>query len=149
MPVTSHMSRVLLVEDNSTHQRFARIVLEKAGGAVDVAQNGREALLALAERDYALVLMDCLMPVMSGVEAARQIRAGSAGVRNPNIPIVGISANAFRDNQCQCLAAGMNDWISKPVTALALLEIVERWLLRRGSIRAVGSQSGCSSNSLP
>lgn len=128
MSAPSPLNRVLLVEDNCTHQRFAQLVLERAGFAVDVAWNGAEALVALGQRDYAVVLMDCIMPVLTGCQATRRIRSGSGNVRNPNIPIIGISADVVGSNARACLSAGMDDWLSKPVTPQALQEIVTKWL---------------------
>lgn len=121
------LHRALLVEDNEANQNYARIVLEKCGFAVDTAWNGAEAIKFLAERDYAVVLMDCIMPVMTGVEATKRIRDGSAKARNPNIPIIGITANAYQSNCNACMLAGMSDWITKPVGAEALREIVLKW----------------------
>ena len=94
---------------------------------VDIAWNGAEAVGLQAERDYTVVLMDCIMLVMRGVEATERIRDGSANVWNPDIPIIGITASAFQSNREACMLAGMSDWITKPVSAEALREIVLKW----------------------
>jgi len=119
--------RVLLAEDSEPCQNFVRIVLRQAGIAVDVVWNGAEAIEALSKTDYALVLMDCLMPVMGGVETTRLIRSGTSGALNPDIPIIAITANAFQSNADACKLAGMNDYLTKPVSAVALREAVQKW----------------------
>jgi len=113
MPVSrSHSPRVLLVEDSGPCQEFVRIVMKQSGLNLDIVSNGVEAIEALTKTDYALVLMDCLMPVMGGAEATRLIRSGSTNARNPEIPIIAITANAFQENAETCKLAGMNDYIS-------------------------------------
>ncbi len=94
---------------------------------MDVVWNGAEAIEALSKTDYALVLMDCLMPVMGGAETTRLIRAGTSGALNPDIPVIAITANAFQSNADACKLAGMNDYITKPVRASALREAVLKW----------------------
>ncbi len=120
--------RLLLVEDNSTNQLVATAILKRLGYRADVAANGREALRLLAQTSYDLVLMDCQMPEMDGFEATRQIRAGSSGVRNPAVTIVAMTANAGRGDREECLRAGMDDYVAKPVTPQLLAEALARWL---------------------
>jgi CheY-like chemotaxis protein len=128
MPVSrSHSPRVLLVEDSGPCQEFVRIVMKQSGLNLDIVSNGVEAIEALSKTDYALVLMDCLMPVMGGAEATRLIRSGATDARNPEIPIIAITANAFQANAETCKLAGMNDYITKPVSAAALREAVQKW----------------------
>ena len=127
-PPVSSISRVLLAEDSRTCQDFVRIVLERSGLKVDVVWNGAAAIEALSKEDYALVLMDCLMPVMDGIEATRLIRAGSTTARDPEIPIIAITANALQSNAEACKLAGMNDYLTKPVSAATLREVVQKWL---------------------
>ncbi len=105
--------RLLLVEDNPINQKVARLVLDKLGYQVDVANNGFEALDAVDSVRYDLILMDCIMPEMDGFEATRRLR--SAGGRAAEVPIIAMTANAFEDDRKACLAAGMNDFLSKPV----------------------------------
>ena len=104
------------------------------GLEVDVASNGAEAIEFLSRTDYALVLMDCLMPVMDGIEATKRIRDGSAGTRNMDMLIIAITADVMPENLRSCKLAGMNDWITKPVRSTALRESVERWLVHRANL---------------
>lgn len=102
--------RILLVEDNTINQKVARLILSRLGYQADVANNGVEALQAIADQAYDLILMDCLMPEMDGFEATRRIRASGA-----NLPIIAMTANAFAEDRAACLEAGMTDYLSKPV----------------------------------
>lgn len=124
-------SCVLLVEDEAINYKYVRIVLSKAGLDVDIACNGVEAVEATSMKDYALVLMDCRMPLMSGLEATRMIRSSPAS-RNRSIPIIAFTADVLASNHEACLAAGMNDFVTKPITAAALTEIVQKWLPTSG-----------------
>ncbi len=124
-------ARVLLVEDNEINQRVGVRMLERLGCDVVVAANGREALEALSARPgFDLVLMDCQMPELDGYEATAAIRAGAPGIENPRIPIVAMTAHAMFGERERCLAAGMDDYVSKPVTAASLKEMLARWLPR-------------------
>ena len=108
--------RILLVEDNQVNQKVALRMLEKhLGLSADVAQNGLEALEALTHLDYDLVLMDCQMPQMDGYEATNRIRCQSSSVRNHDIPIIAMTANAMDGDRERCLEAGMNGYVSKPI----------------------------------
>ncbi len=105
--------RVLLAEDNVVNQKVAVFMLQRLGCSADVAANGIEALEALTRRHYDVIFMDCQMPEMDGYEAARRIRnldGDAAG-----IPIVAMTANAMQGDREECLRAGMDDYISKPV----------------------------------
>jgi len=119
--------RVLLVEDNAVNQRVAARMLERLGCAVDVAGDGREALAALARGEYRVVLMDCQMPHMDGYEAARALRRSEDGAR-AHVPIVALTANAMPGDVERCLAAGMDDYLAKPVRLEELKRVLERWL---------------------
>lgn len=121
-------ARVLLVEDNPVNQRLAVILLQKLGHHVDTAVNGSEALKALAQNRYSLVLMDCRMPIMDGYEATRAIREGLGGVLNPEIPIIAMTANAMAGDRERVLEAGMNDYLAKPINPKTLDETLQRWL---------------------
>lgn len=123
-----HYGRILLVEDNSTNQKLAATLLQRQGHQVDIAADGREALAALAARDYDLVLMDCRMPVMDGFAATRAIRAGESGVRAPGIPIIAMTAEAMSGDRERVLAAGMNDYLTKPIDSARLESTVRHWL---------------------
>ena len=117
--------RVLLVEDNVVNRKVVVKMLKKMGCAVTVAENGRVALDLIEERAFDAVLMDCQMPVMDGYEAAREIRKREdAGSR---IPIVALTANALKGDRESCLAAGMDDYITKPVKKDELAALLSRW----------------------
>ncbi len=122
-------TRILLVEDNRVNQKVAKAILRKLGfKTADVAENGLQALEALAEKDYHIVLMDVQMPEMDGLEATRRIRAGQANVRNSKIPIIAMTAHAFREDREQCLKAGMQDYVTKPVRPEQLSEAIHALL---------------------
>ncbi|MCU7922123.1 MAG: response regulator [Candidatus Thiodiazotropha sp. (ex Dulcina madagascariensis)] len=121
-------ARILVVEDNTTNQAVARGMLEKFGVHIDMAGNGEEAMYALDLFPYNLVFMDCQMPVMDGYEASRRIRDGQSGGRNLTIPIVAMTANAMQGDREKCLAAGMDDYIAKPVDPDKLQQALNRWL---------------------
>ena len=123
-----HGTRVLLVEDNAINQKVALGLLKKLAVEVEVANNGREAIAALQAGDFALVLMDVQMPEMGGLEATRLIRDPATGVRNPAVTIVAMTANAMDSDRAECRAAGMDDFIAKPISAAAIQETVGRWL---------------------
>ncbi len=108
-------SRVLVVEDNAVNQLVARRLLERLGHRVAVAGDGLQALEALGGESFDLVLMDIQMPEMDGLEATRLIRAGALGVRDPRVPIVGLTAHALKGDAEDCLAAGMDGFLTKPV----------------------------------
>ena len=128
MSASQPVARVLLAEDSRPCQEFVRIVMKQSGLNMDIVSNGVEAIEALSKSDYALVLMDCLMPVMGGAETTRLIRSGTTNARNPGIPIIAITANAFQANADACKLAGMSEYITKPVSAVALRETVQKWL---------------------
>jgi CheY-like chemotaxis protein len=117
--------KILLVEDNRINQKVASGILANQGHRVEIAENGELALAALARSDFDVVLMDCQMPVLDGFEATRQLRL-STTVRNPAIPVIAITANAMHGDREQCLAAGMNDYISKPVSDKEVREALAR-----------------------
>ncbi|WP_158970891.1 response regulator [Paraglaciecola sp. L3A3] len=121
-------ARVLVVDDNMINQIVAQSLLAQFGIHSDLAANGEEALAALENLPYDLVFMDCQMPIMDGFEASRCIRASQSKVRDKNIPIVAMTANTMRGDKDKCLAAGMNDFISKPVETPKLQLILEHWL---------------------
>jgi signal transduction histidine kinase/CheY-like chemotaxis protein/HPt (histidine-containing phosphotransfer) domain-containing protein len=116
--------RVLLVEDNVVNQRVALGLLSRRGHPVVVAQNGREAVDAVAHADFDVVLMDLQMPVMDGFEATAEIRA-RARDGAPRVRIVAMTAHAMRGYRERCLAAGMDDYIAKPFEPQALFDVVE------------------------
>ncbi|MDR1995963.1 bacteriohemerythrin [Azonexus sp.] len=119
---------VLLAEDEPINQEIARSLLEEVGLAVDVANNGVEAVTLCRQRSYDLILMDMQMPLLSGIDATRQIRALPAHALTP---ILALTANAFAQDRQACLDAGMNDHIAKPVDPDALFATLLYWLNRR------------------
>jgi PAS domain S-box-containing protein len=122
--------RILLAEDNITNQQVAVGLLKRLGLRADAVANGAEAITALEALPYDLVLMDVQMPEMDGLEATRQIRNPSSAVRNHEVPIIAMTANAMQSDREECLDAGMNDYVSKPVSPQALVEALDRWLPR-------------------
>jgi PAS domain S-box-containing protein len=119
---------VLLAEDNPVNQKVAVLMLEKLGCRVDVVDNGLLAVEAVQQHQYAMVLMDCQMPHMDGFAATEAIRA--LGGYLSQLPIVALTANAFQSDIDQCLAAGMNDFISKPVRAEQLQRVLVQWVIQ-------------------
>ena len=126
-PVRSRRARILVVEDNELNQEVARDMLEQLGHRVDVAANGQAALRMAQQSAYDLVFMDMQMPVMDGIDATQAIRR-LPEARFAAVPIVAMTANVMRQDQARCLAAGMNDYIPKPIDPAALDRMLERWL---------------------
>ncbi len=120
--------RVLLVEDNLVNQKVACALLERRNYHVRIAGNGEEAVAALAAGHFDVVLMDVQMPVMGGLEATRVIREQEAASGRPRVPIVAMTANAMQGDREQCFAAGMDDYVSKPIRADDLYAALERRL---------------------
>jgi signal transduction histidine kinase/DNA-binding response OmpR family regulator len=120
--------RILVAEDNAVNQKVAMLMLKRLGYSVEVASNGRQAVDALQHGSYAAVLMDCQMPEMDGFEATRTIRAGASD--GAAIPIIALTANAMPGEREKCLAAGMNDYLSKPINRELLAEKLAAWTAR-------------------
>jgi PAS domain S-box-containing protein len=117
-------SRILLVEDDAINQMVTGENLKRSGYMVDSANNGSEALQLLAENDYDAVLMDCMM---HGYQATAVIRDQASSVRNHAIAVIALTGNAFKEDRDTCLAAGMNDFLVKPIEIENLLAMVEKW----------------------
>jgi two-component system, sensor histidine kinase and response regulator len=117
--------RILIVEDTPINRQVARGMLDRLGYGADVASNGLEALESLSRGSYAAILMDCQMPVMDGFEATREIRQREGTIRHT--PIIAMTANAKRGERERCLAAGMDDYIAKPVRLQELQSRLRRW----------------------
>ena len=135
--------RVLLAEDNRINQVIAVKLLERQGMRVDVVGDGRQAVEASAQRRYAVIFMDCLMPEVDGFEATRQIRAREAQTGAAPVPIIAMTASAMEGDRERTEVAGMNDFLSKPVEGHTLEEALSRWLPGR---RALLSRTRASSH---
>ncbi len=150
--------RILVVDDHVVNQQLAEMMLQRLGHRVDLVGNGIEAIEAIGRIPYDLVLMDCQMPEMDGYEATKKIREAET-VRceetrnkspnaspltpyaNPHIPIVAMTANAMQGDREKCLAAGMDDYISKPIKAEHLAEMVSKWLPPDDGCKVLGGNS--------
>ena len=127
LPEIQTRARVLVAEDNVVNQKVASRMLEKLGCRVDVVANGLEAIEAIGRIGYHCVFMDCQMPEMDGFEATRAIRQREA-LTGAHIPIVAMTANAMESDREQCMAAGMDDYVSKPVQPAELRLTLQRWI---------------------
>lgn len=126
-------ARILVVEDNIVNQKVAKTMLERMGYVVEVAANGVEAVEALVSHAFDLVFMDIQMPVMDGFEATRTIRERLAPVKNPDIPIIAVTAHAISGYREKCLQMGMNDYISKPFQRDDISSKLQIWLPNKKS----------------
>ncbi|CAH2031451.1 PAS domain S-box protein [Trichlorobacter ammonificans] len=120
--------RLLLAEDDPTNQIVIKAILGRNGYRVDIAPNGVQAIRMLEQQAYDLVLMDCMMPEMDGFEATAIIRDRSSAVRNHDLPVIALTANAMKEDRERCLQAGMDDYLAKPVEVADLLLLLDRWL---------------------
>ncbi len=124
-------ARVLLAEDNQINQLIALGLLRKLGYRADTVANGLAALEAIRSTRYDVILMDCQMPEMDGYETARSIRRreqnADQGFSGPPIHIIAITANAMKGDREKCLAAGMDDYVTKPIRLQDLRAVLERW----------------------
>ncbi|HZL55308.1 MAG TPA: ATP-binding protein [Solirubrobacteraceae bacterium] len=129
---------LLVVEDSPVNQVVAVRTLERLGCECDVATDGREALEALSRRRYDAVMMDCQMPVMDGYEATAELRRREADGRR-RTPVIAMTAHAMKGDAERCLAAGMDDYIAKPMRRELLLEALRRWLPQEGQDASGGN----------
>ena len=134
-PLMAYDSRLLIAEDNAINQRVAQRMLEKMGLPVHIVENGKLACEAVQETHYPLILMDCQMPEMDGFEATARIRAYEKEHQLPRTPIIAMTAHAMQGDRERCLAAGMDDYLSKPVNQTALETAIRRWLPQEFQVR--------------
>jgi CheY-like chemotaxis protein len=131
LPVPSLGARVLVAEDNPVNQEVIKAMLETLGCTTLLAANGNEALWALAHTEFDMVLMDCQMPEMDGFEAVAHFRSGSHEgspfMNPPRLPVVALTANALVGDAERCLAAGFDDYLSKPFTRRQIEVLVRKW----------------------
>jgi len=126
---TKHCARILLTEDNPVNQKLAKMILTKAGHQVEVADNGREAVekFTKAPDAFDLIFMDIQMPEMDGMKATKAIRDEGFD----EIPIVAMTAHAMKGDREKCLAAGMDDYISKPIKKKSVFEMIDKWVVQK------------------
>jgi CheY-like chemotaxis protein len=119
----------LIVDDQAINQRVAQLYLDQLGLAYHTVSDGKQAIQALETHAYRLILMDCQMPEMDGLEATRKIRAfeSSQKIANP-VVIIAMTAHAMEGDRQNCIAAGMNDYLSKPIELKNLKNIIEKYL---------------------
>ena len=134
--------RVLLAEDNAINRKLATRLLEKHGYTVIETENGRAALDALERERVDLVLMDVQMPVMDGFEAIRIIRTSEQGT-DGHLPIIALTAHAMKGDRERCLAAGADDYLTKPIRTAALLDALERLRIRPQPVLPTGASWIC------
>ena len=123
--------RILLAEDNPVNQKLALRVLKHLGYEADIVGNGQEAVKAITNKSYDLILMDIQMPEMDGLEATKYIRKQELELQTPPIAIVAMTANATDDDQNICHDAGMSDYLSKPIQIDKLKNILQRYESRK------------------
>ncbi len=141
-------ANVLLVEDNLINQGVAKALLGRLGLTVRVANNGAEAVDLFCAEAFDLVLMDCQMPVMDGFEATRHIRAweqGQGQTKHGALPIIALTANAMAGDRDACVAAGMSDYLAKPISGVRLAEVIQRHLSPHQIEVALAEESSASS----
>ena len=126
--------KVLLAEDNIVNQKLATLLLQQLGLDVDVVGNGRQAVQAVQQSTYAVILMDCQMPEVDGFEATRAIRKLEA-LTNTYTPIIAVTALAMVGDRERCISAGMDDYISKPIDRMVLKIKLNHWLQREFVLR--------------
>ena len=134
--------KILVVEDNPVNQLVAVKILEKLGYKSDVAGNGAEAVDFMGKIAYDVVFMDCQMPVMDGYTATRAIRSGNVPVLNSKVVVIAMTANALKGDREECIQAGMDDYISKPITTRVVSEVLENWCSKRFSEDEVEIEPG-------
>jgi len=134
---------VLVAEDNPVNQMLAKRLFEKLGCTITLAPNGLEAVRLAGEVDYDIIFMDCSMPELDGYAATRELRR-STGPHSRRVPIVALTANAMAEDRARCLAAGMDDYVSKPIQIDALRIALERWVDGRSLAPRTDHEPSCA-----
>lgn len=138
---------ILLTEDNPVNATVIEAIASRHGYEVDVATDGSQALEALAQRRYAAILMDCHMPVMDGYAATAEIRRREGA--GPRMPIIALTASTMKGDRAACLAAGMDDYLAKPVRSRHLTFTLDRWTRPDGRARGEHADASRSDESAP
>lgn len=125
--VSTKSRMVLIAEDNEVNQKVLRAILDRSGFAYDIANDGKEAVAKYHSGEYAIVLMDCQMPLLDGLGATKVIRTMELENKKGRCPIVALTANAMRGDRERCLAAGMDDFLSKPFKSKELIDLISQW----------------------
>ena len=128
VPVRFRKAKVLIAEDNLINQKVAKKLMKNAGLDIYVANDGVEALQMIEDNEFELVFMDVHMPFIDGYEVTQKIRNNKDGRINPDIPIIAMTANAMKGDREKCIAAGMDDYIPKPISKGALYEMLNKWI---------------------
>lgn len=122
---SSEPVQILLVEDDTVNSQLFKMMLERLGYHVDLAENGQEALAKLDEKTYNLILMDCQMPILDGYATTQALRSQP---HNQDTIVVGLTAYAMTEDRDRCLKVGMNDYLTKPLKMSDLSSTIEKWL---------------------
>ncbi len=130
-------SRVLLVEDNLLNRKVAKEILKNGGIETDIAENGKEALATAFSCHYDAVLMDIQMPEMDGYEASRKIRQREIAEKRKPMPIIAMTAHAMKGDREKCLAAGMNDYVTKPIDTQKFFHTLAKWIKQKQSQKSI------------
>ena len=150
-PAISKQARILVAEDNEINQEVAQQILTKAGFGCEVVADGKQAVSALKSSRYDLVLMDCQMPEMDGFEATRAIRnTERESAVGRAVPIIALTANAMTGDRQKCIDAGMNDYLSKPLDPIKLIDLIQRYVaseLDESAVEEASSVAACLGNS--
>lgn len=125
--IRANEANILLVEDNVSNQQIILLYLKNQVKKIDIANNGKEAIDRFGQAKYDLILMDVQMPIMDGLKATQKIREYEEGTSS-RIPIIAVTANAFPEDKEKCIAAGMDDYISKPFQPAELIEKIKKWV---------------------
>ncbi len=149
--VSPILASILLAEDNEVNQEVAKEILIDAGCTVDIVSNGAAAVEAVSGKGYDVVLMDCQMPELDGFEASRRIRKmeSSGKISRAAVPIIALTANAVQGDRARCLAAGMNDYVTKPIDPDLLLAAIRAQIRHKSTPEGAGVASANVEQSTP